>query len=163
MVAVVRFLSAERHWEFYCNSTCHFSKYHGCFLHFQFPTSNNSLSHISIHNSAFLSNCMVPPPPPPGVLQLRKIILLITTLYIFLNYYLFLYKRDVCNYLLACLLSYLLTYLSSVLSSKSVAVGIFMYPYYRHDNVEKIIYEEITADEQGKVTRLEKKYSGMYL
>ena len=28
-----------------------------------------------------------------------------------------------------------------------------MYLYYRHDNVGKIIYEEITADEQGKVTR----------
>ena len=28
-----------------------------------------------------------------------------------------------------------------------------MYLYYRHDNVGKSIYEEITADEQGKVTR----------
>ena len=28
-----------------------------------------------------------------------------------------------------------------------------MYLYYRHDIVGKIIYEEITADEQGKVTR----------
>ena len=48
-----------------------------------------------------------------------------------------------------------------------------MYLYYRHDNVGKIIYEEITADEQGKVTRqcrkpptvitvMEKKYPGMY-
>ena len=81
MVVVVRFLLAEGHWEFYCNSTCHFSEYHGCFVHFQFPTSNNSLSHISIHNSAFLSNCMV-----PRVLQLRKIVFLIITLYIFLNY-----------------------------------------------------------------------------
>ena len=49
-----------------------------------------------------------------------------------------------------------------------------MYLYYRHDNVGKIIYEEITADEQGKVTSnvvshqlsltvMEKKYGGMYL
>ena len=28
-----------------------------------------------------------------------------------------------------------------------------MYLYYRHDNVGKFIYEEITADEQVKVTR----------
>ena len=90
MVVVVRFLLVVGHWEFYCNLTCHFSEYHGCLVHFQFPTSNNSLFHISIHNSAFLSNCMV-----PEVLQLRKIVLSITTLYIFTKLLLFVYKRDV--------------------------------------------------------------------
>ena len=32
-----------------------------------------------------------------------------------------------------------------------------MYLYYRHDNVGRIIYEEITADKQGKVTRQYRK------
>ena len=67
MVVMVEFLWVEGHWEFYCNATCRFSEYHGCLVHFQFPTSTNSLYRISIHNLAFLSNCMV-----PGVLQLKK-------------------------------------------------------------------------------------------
>ena len=58
MVVVVPFLWVEGDWELYCNLTCHFSEYHGCLVHFQFPTSINSLSRISI--PAFLSNCMVP-------------------------------------------------------------------------------------------------------
>ena len=46
-----------------------------------------------------LSNCMV-----SGVIRLIKNVLLITTLYIFLNYYLFVYKRDVWNKLLTATL-----------------------------------------------------------
>ena len=78
---IVVVLLAEGHWEFYCNLTYHFSDYHGCLVHFRFPTSNNSLY---LHKWVFPFNCMV-----PVVLRLIKIVLLITTLYIFLNYYLF--------------------------------------------------------------------------
>ena len=100
MVVVVWLLWVEGHWEFYCNLTCHFSEYHGCLMHFQFPTSTNFLSRISIHNMACLSNCMV-----PRVIQLRKTVLIITTCIILLNYYLLYYKRDVRNKLLTYLLT----------------------------------------------------------
>ena len=95
MVVLVRLLWIEGHRELYCNLTCHFSEYHGCLVHFQFPTSNSSLSQISIYNSMFLSNCMV-----LGVLQLSKILLSITTLHIFTKLLFFVYKRDVRNKLL---------------------------------------------------------------
>ena len=90
---MIRFLLAEGHWEFYCNPTYHFSEYHSCLVHFQFTASNNSLY---LHKWAFRSNCMV-----PGVLRLIKIVLLKTTLYIFLIYYL-LYLNEMfeINYLL---------------------------------------------------------------
>ena len=90
---MIRFLLAEGHWEFYCNPTYHFSEYHSCLVHFQFTTSNNSLY---FHKWAFQYNCMV-----PGVLRLIKIVLLKTTLYIFLNYYvLYLNEMFEINYLL---------------------------------------------------------------
>ena len=104
---MIRFLLAEEHWKFYCNPTYHFSEYHSCLVHFQFTTTNNS---SYLHKWAFQSNCMV-----PGVLRLIKIVLLKTTLYIFLNYY-FLYLNEMfeINYLLTYLLPYLLTYLSKL-------------------------------------------------
>ena len=98
---MIRFLFAEGHWEFYCNPTYHFSEYHSCLVHFQITTSNNSLY---LHKWAFLSNCMV-----PGVLWLIKIVILKTTLYIFLNYYpLYLNEMFEINYLLTYLLYHLI-------------------------------------------------------
>ena len=74
LVAVVmQFLWAEGNWD----SIEHYA----WLVHFQFPTSTNSLSRISIHNVARLSNYKV-----PRVLQLTKILLILATWYFLVNY-----------------------------------------------------------------------------
>ena len=102
-------------------------------MHFQFPASTtNSPSRISIRNTACLSDCMV-----PGVLQLRKIVLIMATLYILLKYYFLYYKRDVRNKLLihvlpAPVILMLLQTTQKIKSSKqsNKSVGAFVFKQF---------------------------------